>query len=162
MKATKLRWWVLVNSIAAGLGIAVYKGAAAFMWHADASKLSFATWILFFVLTGFTGYLTMVDGTPGRDAAQDKRYVEGLWYASEFLMTLGLTGTVLGIILIFTGSAGLDPGNTALLRTALLSMSTGLTTAFVTTLSGVASSALLKIQLVSYSVEKSDAPGDDA
>lgn len=157
MKTAKLRWWVLANVIVAGLGVAVVKGAAAFAWRADATKLSFITWALFLVLSGFVGYLTLTDGTPGRDIQQDKRYVNAIWFASEFLMGMGLIGTVLGIILMFTGAAGgLDPGNTAVMKTAILSMSSGLTTAFVTTLSGIATSLLLKVQLINYEVNRED------
>lgn len=153
-KTMRLRWWVLLNSIVVGLILAAKEGAVKFAWHADATKLSFITWGIFFIITGFIGYLTINQGKQGRDTQQDLRYINACWFGSELLMGLGLIGTVLGIILMFTGSAaGLDLGNISLMKTAILSMSTGLTTAFVTTLSGIATSLLTKLQLVNYEVE---------
>jgi hypothetical protein len=157
----KLRFWVLINAIATGLIVASYKGALGFMWRADATHLSLATWLIFFILAAFIGNLTMKQGAPGRDERQDRRYINGCWFAAEALMGLGLCGTVIGILLLFTGSAGgLDPGNVSVMRTAILSMSQGLTTAFVTTLSGIATSLLAKLLLVNLDLENPDAPED--
>src|SRR5271163_2949921 len=138
-KTIKVRWWIIFNAILAGLTIAGFKGAFAFAWLADTTKLSFFTWFVFLLVTGFIGYLTLNHDNPSRDVAQDKRYINACWFASEMLMGLGLIGTVL-----------------AVMKTAILSMSTGLTTAFVTTLSGITTSLLVKLQLINYEVNKDE------
>jgi len=152
----KLRWWVLFNAIIAGLIFAYFKGAFAFAWAADATKLSFFTWGIFLLITTFIGYLTVQHGN-NRNVKQDLRYINACWFAAEMLMGLGLIGTVLGIIMMFTGNAGgLDPGNISVMKAAIVNMSTGLTTAFVTTLSGITTSLLTKLQLINYEVNLED------
>ncbi len=155
-KVMKLRWWVIFNTIIAGLILAWYKGAFAFAWKADATKISFITWGIFLLVSSFIGYLTLQHGN-NRDVKQDLRYINACWFSSEMLMGLGLIGTVLGIIMMFTGSAGgLDPSNVTAMKTAIISMSSGLTTAFVTTLSGITTSMLTKLQLINYEVNLED------
>jgi hypothetical protein len=152
----------LVNAITAGLVVAGYEGAFAFAWRADSTKVSFVTLGAFAILTMFIGHLTFRRGALGRDEAQDRRHIRGCWFAADALMTLGLAGTVAGLLLMFQGAAGgLDPGNVSLMRTAILQLSTGLTTSFVTTLSGVITSLLAKALLVSYDVDNPAAPEGD-
>ena len=72
-------------------------------------------------------------------------------------MGIGLTGTVLGIIMMFIGAVGgLDPSNVAGMRSTVSTMSVGLTTCFITTLMGVVTSMLTKLQLVNYEVNLDD------
>jgi hypothetical protein len=155
--AMKIRWWVIFNALLAGLMVAVSKDAFVFLNHADATKISFITLGVFGIITSFIGYLTLANGYDGRDIAQDKRYINACWFASEMLMGLGLIGTVIGIILMFSGTVGgLDPGNVNAMKAAILSMASGLTTAFVTTLVGITTSLLVKLQLINYEVNQAD------
>ena len=64
-------------------------------------------------------------------------------------MVLGLIGTVTGFILMLgTAFTELDVTNIASVQNALIKMSLGMSTALYTTLVGLISSLIIKIQLV--------------
>ena len=76
----------------------------------------------------------------------DTRHEPG-WFASDVLLTLGLIGTVAGFILMLAGAfTGIDIANVASVQTALASMAVGMSTALYTTLTGLITSTILKVQ----------------
>ena len=71
------------------------------------------------------------------------------WFIAESCLVLGLIGTVTGFILMLgTAFTELDVTNITSVQNALIKMSLGMSTALYTTLVGLISSLVIKIQLV--------------
>ena len=71
------------------------------------------------------------------------------WFVAESCLVLGLIGTVTGFILMLgTAFTELDVTNITSVQNALIKMSLGMSTALYTTLVGLISSLVIKIQLV--------------
>ena len=74
---------------------------------------------------------------------------EFLWFSAESCMTIGMIGTVIGFILMLgTSLNNLDPGDVELMKTAISNMAVGMSTALLTTLTGLIGTLLLRVQLV--------------
>ena len=71
------------------------------------------------------------------------------WFIAESCLVLGLVGTVCGfIIMLGTAFVDIDVGNILSMQNALSQMSIGMSAALYTTLMGLLSSLVIKIQLV--------------
>ena len=69
-------------------------------------------------------------------------------FISENLVTLGMLGTLIGLMVAIGSLFGLDLTNAADAAIGIQKMATGVSIAMVTTLVGIISSLLLKIQLM--------------
>jgi hypothetical protein len=67
-------------------------------------------------------------------------------FASDTLMKLGLTGTIIGFIMMLMPIAGLDTGDRGAIRSSMNLMSDGMAVAMYTTLAGLVASILVRIQ----------------
>lgn len=70
------------------------------------------------------------------------------WFMSDLFLSLGLVGTIAGMILSFTALGGFDPSNVESAKIVLTSISSGLSIALYTTLMGLICSIVTKIQLI--------------
>jgi len=151
-----LRWFVILFSSIAAAGIVQFKGLFAALWIADISGLSFIILLLFAILTPFIGYLTYTLSRyhPNEAKYQESlKYIQACWYASELLMALGMMGTLIGFtIMLGPALAGLDPSNLVLAKAAIFKMAGGMSTAVLTTLVGLITSQLVKLQLINIDV----------
>jgi hypothetical protein len=151
-----LRWFVILFSAIAAAGIVNFKGLFAALWIADISGLSFLILAIFTIMTLFVGVLThrLTTSLPGSYVYEENiRYVKGCWYASELLMAIGMMGTLIGFtIMLGPALAGLDPSNLVLAKAAIFKMAGGMSTAVLTTLVGLITSQLLKLQLINLDV----------
>ena len=72
-----------------------------------------------------------------------------VWFSSETMVTLGLIGTVAGFLLMLSSAFdNLDVKNVENVQEVITDMSLGMSTALCTTLVGLVSSVLTKIQMV--------------
>ena len=72
------------------------------------------------------------------------------WFISDFVLTIGMIGTVSGFLLMLTGAfAGIDLTDEVAMKNVLEKMSKGMSTALYTTLFGLICGGLLKIQYFS-------------
>ena len=67
-------------------------------------------------------------------------------FASDTLMKLGLTGTIIGFIMMLVPIAGLDTGDRGAIKSSMNLMSDGMAVAMYTTLAGLVGSILIRIQ----------------
>ena len=73
------------------------------------------------------------------------------WFVSDVVLTLGMLGTIIGFMIMLQGTfSSIEFNDTDSIRLALSSMSQGLFTALNTTLIGLVSSIVLKVQLTVY------------
>ena len=134
-----LRWWFLFcTQIALGT-IAYHFNFFHHLYREDITRIGF------FIL----GILILTTLWLGKKIySQSKDYSAG-WFIAESCLVLGLIGTVTGFILMLgTAFTELDVTNITSVQNALIKMSLGMSTALYTTLVGLISSLVIKIQLV--------------
>jgi hypothetical protein len=155
-----LRWFVIFISSIVTSFIIQTKGLFAALWFADVSGLSFVILAIFIILTMFVGVLTsrLTSNAPGSIIYDENiSYVKGCWYGTELLMALGMMGTLIGFsIMLGPALIGLDPSNLVLAKAAIFKMGAGMSTAVLTTLVGLITSQLVKLQLINLETSIAD------
>ena len=153
-----LNWALFVTLIAVGAVIVASLGWFGKIYELDLTKISFLILTLFVVSTGWCGFLTWQTSKTmgGVDVLEFKhpdacKYLENQaehgWFAAGLCEKLGLTGTVFGFIIMLVGAfQGFEAGNEQATRQLLEQLSSGMATAFITTLVGVVCSILLSVQ----------------
>jgi hypothetical protein len=136
-------------------------GGLHFLWTADATHITLGMLLLFVIVTLFIGRLTAIRPKAISNAHQSyntaslTRVVDACWFAAELEMGLGILVTVSGFLIAFShGFSHLDLSDTDAARQLVAQMASGLSTALVGTLVGIASSMLLKLQLVNLETYK--------
>ena len=132
-------WWLVTVIQAILVGITVYLGSIEFLWNTDVTKLSFLTiglWLATSVLIGYGSY-------------NQKTTYDTSWFIAESCMTVGMIGTVIGFMLMLGSSfVNIDPSNIESMKQVITEMAAGMSTALLTTLTGLVASLFLKIQIV--------------
>ena len=144
-----LRWWFLFcTQIALGT-VAYHFSFFHHLYREDTTRIGF------FIL----GILILTSLWLGKKVHSLKRSQLSVkeainsfspgWFIAESCLVLGLIGTVTGFILMLgTAFTELDVTNITSVQNALIKMSLGMSTALYTTLVGLISSLVIKIQLV--------------
>jgi hypothetical protein len=153
-----LRWWLFFSIISFGTFMLIFAGIIQKINHGDITKISFLIYVVFVIFTLRTGMDTYQlcreeEGqiSKGKIEFFAKRNEVG-WFTSDILLSLGMIGTVLGFIfMLSTSLSEVNPSNTQSLRSALIQVSTGMSTALYTTAAGLVCSLLLKLQLFNFS-----------
>lgn len=132
-------WWLVVTIQAVLVGIAVHFSAINFIIENDITYLSFLIIALLVIGTLLIGYITY--------KKQDN--FEYTWFIAESAMTIGMIGTVIGFMLMLGSSfANIDPGDVNSMRNVISDMAVGMSTALLTTLTGLVVSLALKVQII--------------
>ena len=142
-----LRWWLTVCV----LGVLVYfsyaNGWLLPLYEKDATMITYLITIVFGATTLSLGYKSFLK-------KQFENEVE--WFVSDAVLTLGMIGTIIGFMIMLIGTFDtVEVTAVENIRAVLSSMSKGLYTALSTTLLGLISSVILKIQLVTYNATNS-------
>ena len=146
---TLLKWWLIFCLTLLGLCICVYFNIHKDLYVADVTRLSFLIISIFMCTSVWIGTKTYKVGIQ-QDYDQKSDVV---WFISESCLALGMVGTVTGfLIMLGTAFENVDVTNAATLQQALADMATGMSTALWTTLVGLVSSLIIKVQLVNLEV----------
>jgi hypothetical protein len=142
-----LRWWLTVCV----LGVLVYfsyaNGWLLPLYEKDATMITYLITVIFGATTLSLGYKSFLK-------KQFENEVE--WFVSDAVLTLGMIGTIIGFMIMLIGTFDtVEFTAVENIRAVLSSMSKGLYTALSTTLLGLISSVILKIQLVTYNATNS-------
>ncbi len=153
---TILRWWAMFCSLVVGAGFLQAYGLFHSLWMADQSKISLIAIGVFTIMTLFVGFITDRIHRVG-DITYTK-YIHACWYASELLMAIGMTGTLVGFMMMFTSNMStIDASNIDSIKAVVQHLSIGFPTAVITTLVGLVTSQLLKLQLASLEINLEEA-----
>ena len=144
-----LKWWLIFCLTLLGLCICVYFNIHKDLYAADVTRLSYLIISIFLCTSIWIGTKTYKVGIQ-----QDYNQKSDVgWFISESCLALGMVGTVTGfLIMLGTAFANVDVTNAATLQQALADMATGMSTALWTTLVGLVSSLIIKVQLVNLEV----------
>ena len=144
-----LKWWLIFCMTILGVGVCFYFDVHNSLYESDITRLSFLILIIFGCTSVWIGSLTYRVGI-----LQDyNQRADVGWFVSESCLALGMVGTVTGfLIMLGTAFANVDVTNAATLQQALADMAVGMSTALWTTLVGLVSSLIIKVQLVNLEV----------
>jgi len=141
MKNTLFHKWLIGASVGSlALGACIYAGVIQWIHRMDVTKITFLILILFiwFSLRAGVCIYGLSTGRNGRPSAE----IDTIWFVSDVLTSLGLLGTIIGLIYALT-TLSTDP---AQVIANMPKMITGLSSAFVTTMGGLIGSILLRVQ----------------
>lgn len=152
MRAFK-RWFLLFLLMKVGGVVAWYYGVPLMIWEADITKLSAVIYGLLSIGTILMGYSAWKVGkNPEMTHNMSNRLYVG-WFLAEAMMVLGLAGTVIGFIVLFQGNfEGVSFDDPETVEAVIVSIASGMGVALYTTIVGILSSLLLKMQLVNVEV----------
>ncbi len=137
-------WWLAAVIQIIGVGVAIQFGAIAFLLEADQTYLSFVTFTMWVIGTAGIGYI----------AYTKKHNYDTPWFIAESCISVGMIGTLIGFMLMLGSTLGsIDPGDIDSMKAVISNMATGMSTALVTTLSGLVFSLFLKIQITTVEHE---------
>lgn len=137
-------WWIQAVLLCFCAIVLNYFNIWHFLYDADKTNISFIIIFLFILSTITTGILSYIN-----EFYTYKNFQDYLWLANDTLINLGLIGTVAGFMLMFgTAFLSLDVSDIESVKKAIIDMGFGMSTALLTTLIGLITSILLKIQLV--------------
>jgi len=152
MKKTFHRWWLFATITICGVWPLWSLGVFEDIYKADVTSISFVIYGVFIISMILSG-IAALRVSKGREERQYKartdKYIDICWFLSETMMTLGLIGTVAGMIYLFGQIfVEIDPSNPDDLKEALSHMATGLSTAMYTTICGMVGALIAKVQLM--------------
>ena len=144
-----LKWWLIFCITLLGLCTCVYFNIHKDLYAADVTRLSFLIISIFICTSVWIGSKTY---KVGIHQDYDQKSDVG-WFISESCLALGMVGTVTGfLIMLGTAFENVDVSNAATLQQALSDMAIGMSTALWTTLVGLVTSLIIKVQLVNLEV----------
>jgi len=143
-----LRWWVIVAGTLTGIGFLIVYDCINYINSADVTKLSFVIFALFIHSTIQVGI-----STYRRDKKQ--YYHESHLNIPRFMVgimtKLGMLGTVIGFILMLSTCLNdVSFQNAQSMQGVIGSMSSGMSTALVTTAAGLICSLILQLQIFNF------------
>ena len=144
-----LRWWFLLCTQVALGTVAYHFNFFHHLYREDATRIGFFILGILILTSLWVGkkIYSLKYQWAGPVDAIDK--LSSGWFIAESCLVLGLIGTVTGFILMLcTAFTELDVTNITSVQNALIKMSLGMSTALYTTLAGLISSLVIKIQLV--------------
>ena len=148
-----LKWWLIFCLTLLGFGAAVYFDVHKQLYEADITRLSYLIISIFICTSVWIGIKTY---RVGKLLDYEQESDVG-WFIAETCLALGMVGTVTGfLIMLGTAFENVDVSNSATLQQALSDMATGMSTALWTTLVGLVSSIIIKVQLVNLEVALSE------
>ena len=140
-----LKWWLIFCLTLIGIGTSYHFNLHSLLYNADVTKLSFLIIVIFMFTSVWIGKKTF---NLEKTSVTDENISVG-WFIAESCLALGMVGTVTGFLyMLGTAFENIDVSNSLTLQDALASMAKGMSTALYTTLVGLISSLVIKIQLV--------------
>jgi hypothetical protein len=137
-----LYWWLIVCVVGASSYITHTMGWLVPLYTNDLTYITF-------LITVIAGLTTLSLGYKFK--MSDANSVDVEWFVSDVVLTLGMLGTIIGFMIMLQGTfSSIEFNDVHSIRLALSSMSQGLFTALNTTLLGLVSSIILKVQLILY------------
>lgn len=131
-------WWTFFTCMATIIGAVLFMGGIEFLNESDITGLSWAILSVLVLGSIFFGYRVYLNENLNQGVTS---------YLAELCTSLGLLGTIIGLIVMISGAFGtLEITNPDSVKTSLLAMSSGIGSALTTTLVGLVSSILLTFQ----------------
>ena len=137
MKKSLCKWGIVAGLATLGLLAAGYTGLATTIYSADLSKMTVAILAIFIYYTLRIGQKVYTG---------DKSITKHVSLAGDICTSLGLVGTVVGLITATSGPLAQAISDPTKISEVLAVMSTGVSTALYTTGAGIVACTVLRFQ----------------
>ena len=136
-----LQWWLFFVLQIIILAAAYVYELHLYILNNDQTYISFILIAIWLLTSTRIGYKMLED---------NKTSNEKYWFVAETCMAIGMMGTVLGFILMLGGSnlASIDPTDVEGMKNVIGQLASGMSTALLTTLTGLIVSVSLRTQLM--------------
>ena len=136
-----LQWWLFFVLQIIILAAAYVYELHLYILNNDQTYISFLLIAIWLLTSTRFGYKMM---------KKIKSSNEKFWFVAETCMAIGMMGTVLGFILMLGGSnlASIDPTDVEGMKNVIGQLASGMSTALLTTLTGLIVSVSLRTQLM--------------
>lgn len=150
-----LQWWLIFTFICVVSIITYQCGLASEIWSKDSSMLSYVTFAIFIACSAFCGKLSyqICKKNCKSKVSSYKNSAEVGWFVSELCLTLGMMGTIVGFIMMLSGFNTLDIQNATTIQSLLSQLGLSMATALYTTIVGLVTGSVLKLQFFLVSLE---------
>jgi hypothetical protein len=152
MKALLLRWWLFLCLQGTALVIANHFQFFHDLFTKDPTRIGFGILGVLIITSIWIGHKVYKLSKLNVTSSMKEGLLNDLsiqWFIAESCLVLGLVGTVCGFIIMLGSSfVNIDVSNIESMQNALSKMSIGMSAALYTTLMGLLSSLIIKIQLV--------------
>ena len=134
-----LKWWFVFVVQTILIGIVAWLGGLQFLLDNDKTFISLGIaliWLVNSLSIGIYIYRKQITS-------------DFQWFVADSCMSLGMIGTVVGFIFMLGSSFNeIDPSNMEVMKEVISEMAKGMSTALLTTLSGLLATLFLRVQLV--------------
>jgi hypothetical protein len=149
---------ILLGLIIFGIYLLYERGLMALLLEGDNSRISWGIIGIWLAMSARWLYLLLWVQQKNRDIGDLRgqpiditetimaRWLNHGWFACDAVLKLGLLGTIIGFILMLAPIAAMQSFEPASLQAALGQMSGGMAVALYTTLTGLVSNLLLRVQ----------------
>jgi len=142
-------WLVGMSLFIAGLEVAWMKGAIQAIYLSDVTKLSVVIGLIFFWQSCVAFKEVSCHAQKAKLADGSNNQIERGWLWSDIVLSLGMIGTVIGFMIMLAGFVDVDFSDFDSVQGLITRLSAGMSTSLSTTLVGLISSVLLKLQFFS-------------
>jgi len=159
---TFTKWFLLNAVMLTAIFFAQQRDLISTMIEGDLSHISVLIMILYILMSAFVGRLCYLSDKISKDSkikrVKEKDYLTKRadvgWFAAEHFFSLGLLGTIIGLILATQGSLDSSTPTSEIVA----GLKKGLNTAFYTTVCGIVFSLPLQFQLMilKFKLEKKE------
>jgi hypothetical protein len=142
------KWWSIIISICTLFAIAdTFANVSSYLIELDTTHLSIFIIVIFMMTSlvmGYFSYLVQFTNTKITDKG-----LNPLWYASDTVLGIGMIGTLIGFLMVLITTFGsIDTPSALEIKRIISELAHGMGIALITTLTGLISSILIKLQLV--------------
>jgi hypothetical protein len=149
---TFTKWFLLNAVMLTGIFFAETKGAISMIIENDLSHISILIMLLYVVVSAFVGRLCYLSDKMSKGSTEKRAREENYlakradlgWFAAEHFFSLGLLGTIVGLVFATQGSLDSSLPTSEIVG----GLKEGLNTAFYTTVCGIVFSLPLQLQLM--------------
>ena len=154
---TFTKWFLLNSVILTALFFAEQKEVVSTIVENDLSKISVLIMALYLLIAGYIGRLCYLSDKINKNKSEEaKQYLTKRadigWFAAEHFFSLGLLGTIIGLIFATQGSLDCSLPTSEVVA----GLKEGLNTAFYTTVCGIMCSLPLQVQLMTLKLKLED------
>lgn len=140
-----VRWWLLMLAIGVAVFWGFHTGIIQAITSVDVTHLTSINAVLFLLVSGVLGYTTYNLGPYNTESA--KKALRLGHFMSAFCMSIGLLGTVIGLIIMLqTQVQGVNTGDASSMLALVMTVMTALGTALYTTAVGIGTAMLIQLQ----------------
>ena len=144
-----MTWIVGLSLLVAGLEVAWLKGVIQAIYLADVTKISVLIAVIFFWQSFICFKEVIYQTQKTREHTGSNNQIERGWLWSDIVLSLGMIGTVIGFMMMLAGFIDVDFSDFDSVQDLIMKLSAGMSTSLSTTLVGLISSVILKIQFFS-------------